>query len=50
MTKSTPPLPQTGGSFVRAKDGSLKPNKDAAADNPAPAAKTGAAKPVKKEA
>jgi hypothetical protein len=41
------PLPQTGGSYVRAKDGSLQPNKPKPADAPA---KPAASKPAKKEA
>jgi len=51
MTKTaeqkTEALPQSGGSYVRAKDGSLQPNKDQPAGA---AAKPAASKPVKKEA
>ncbi|WP_457647367.1 hypothetical protein [Profundibacter sp.] len=51
MTKpaeqKTEALPQSGGSYVRAKDGSLQPN----TDQPAGAVpKSAASKPAKKEA
>ncbi len=50
MTKPPHALPQTGGSFLRAKDGSLKPNPD---DQTKPAdapVKPAVSKPAKKEA
>ncbi len=45
-------LPSKGGSFLRAKDGTLSPNKSKTTPEPAPAAlaKTGSGKPAKKEA
>lgn len=42
MTKKHPPLPQTGGSFTRQKDGSLKPAGDGSKPKPeTPATETG---------